>query len=198
MTVLGAILAGGKSVRFGADKAAALVDGRALIDHVADALAPQVDALVLCGRTWPGLTSIVDRPAPDLGPLGGLCAALHHAADQGFDHVLTAGCDVLPVPADLRALLAGDGAATVVGQQLFGYWPAALAERLDAHLAAGTDRSIRGWIAACGARAVAIDTPLANLNTPADLDAYLRLRTAPRRNAGQPPAHRPDPPPSRD
>lgn len=198
MAVLGAILAGGKSTRFGADKAAALVDGRALIDHVAAALAPQVDALVLCGRIWPGLASIADRPAPDLGPLGGLCAALRYAADQGFSHVLTAGCDVLPVPADLHALLAGNGAATIAGQQLFGYWPAALADRLDAHLAAGTDRSIRGWIAACRARAVAIDTSLANLNTPADLDAYLRLRTAPRQNEARPPAHRPGPPPSRD
>lgn len=198
MRVLGAILAGGKSTRFGADKAAALVDGRALLDHVAGALAAQTDALLLCGRAWPGLTDIADRPAPDLGPLGGLCAALRHAADAGYGHVLTAGCDVLPVPPSLRETLSGQGAAIVAGQPLFGWWPAGLADLLDAHLAKGSDRSIRGWVAACGARVVAIDTPLANLNTPADLADYLRLRTAPRRSAGPPPAHPPGPPPSRD
>ncbi len=81
--VLGAILGGGRSSRFGSDKALATLDGRALIDRVAAALAPQVDALIVVGRDHPGLTAVADRPAPDLGPLGGIAGALHYAAAHG-------------------------------------------------------------------------------------------------------------------
>jgi molybdenum cofactor guanylyltransferase len=170
MKLLGAIIAGGGSQRFDGDKAAALLNGKALIEHVSDALIPQVDAVVVCGRDWPGITSIADRPAPDMGPLGGLCAALHHAADHGFDAVLTTGCDVLPVP-DLRALV-GPVAAVVEGQRLFGFWPVALAATLDAHQATHTDGSIRSWVTLSGARSVTCSVPFHNLNTRADFALY--------------------------
>lgn len=167
MRVLGAILAGGGSTRFDGDKAAALVGGRALLDHVADALRGQAEALVVCGREWPGLTSLADRPAPDMGPLGGLCAALCHARDKGFDAVLSAGCDVLPVP--VTALRMSE---YIDGQPLFGLWPADLAERLDRHLATQPDRSMRRWIAASGMRPVLSAVALHNLNTRDDLALY--------------------------
>lgn len=170
MKLLGAIIAGGGSTRFGSDKAAALLDGRALIDHVAAFLAPQADLLVVCGRAWPGLVSVADRPSPDLGPLGGLCGALHYAAAHEYDAVLTAGCDVLPVP-DLRAL-AGPGAAVINGQRLFGFWPVALLGPLEEHLAAQTDYSLRSWIAKIGARRVSCAGSFHNLNTRAEFDAY--------------------------
>ena len=170
MKLLGAIIAGGGSTRFDGDKAAALLDGRALIDHVCDALAPQVDAVVVCGRDWRGMVTVADQPKPDLGPLGGLCGALHHAVAHGFDAVVTAGCDVLPVP-DLRALV-GPVAAVVEGQRLFGFWPVALRAQLDAHLAEQADRSIRHWIAVSGARSVACASSFHNLNTRADFALY--------------------------
>ena len=170
MKLLGAIIAGGGSRRFGADKAAQLLGGKALIEHVADALTPQVDALFVCGRTWPGMVSAADRPAPDMGPLGGLCAALHHAASDGFDAVLTAGCDVLPV-VDLRALT-GPVAAVIACQPLFGFWPACLHDTLDHHLATQSDFSMRRWIAVCGAREVECVTPFHNLNTREDFALY--------------------------
>jgi molybdenum cofactor guanylyltransferase len=168
--LLGAIIAGGGSRRFGGDKAAVLLNDRALIDHVADALAPQVDAMVVSGRDWPGLKAVADRPAPDLGPLGGLCALLHYAAQHEYDAVLAAGCDVLPVP-DLRVLV-GPMAAVVKSHWLFGYWPANLAAQLDDHLATQSDRSMRHWIAVSGAHEVACDTTFHNLNTREDFALY--------------------------
>lgn len=175
--ILGAIIAGGRSRRFGSDKALAEIGGKTLIDHVADALAAQTDALIVCGRDWPGLTSVPDRPAPDQGPLGGICAALRHAADNGFYAVLTAGCDTLPVPGDLRSLLTPlpwkGGACVIEGQHIFGLWPAALADALERHLATQDDRTMRGWIALAGARSVRCDAAFHNLNTPEDFALYL-------------------------
>ncbi|MCJ8159352.1 molybdenum cofactor guanylyltransferase [Sphingomonas sp. LaA6.9] len=167
MKILGAIIAGGQSRRFGSDKAHAEIVGRKLLDHIADALAPQTDALIVCGRDWPDLTSIPDRPAPDQGPLGGLCAALRYAIENGFDAVLTAGCDTLPVPANLRTTL-GSAPAVIEGQHIFGLWPTTLADALDHHLASQPDRSMRGWFAVSGTRQVWCDTAFHNLNTPED------------------------------
>lgn len=93
---------------------------------------------------------------------------------NGFDAVLSVGCDVHPVPADLAARL-GDAPAYVDGQPLFGLWPAALAGELAQHLAEGGSRSVRGWIGRAGARAVALDMTLHNLNTPHDLAKFVAV-----------------------
>jgi molybdenum cofactor guanylyltransferase len=173
MKLLGAILAGGQSRRFGSDKAQALLQGKALLDHVIDALLPQVDTLVIIGRTWRELATIADHPQAGGGPLFGLCASLRHGAIEGFDKVLTAGCDVLPIPAQLRDDLAGDGAAIIAGQPLLGLWPTSLAPALEAHILSQADHSLRGWCAACLARHVESRSALYNMNTSADLDGYL-------------------------
>lgn len=167
MMILGAIIAGGQSRRFGGDKAAAMLHGKALIDHIADAMGPQCDRIIICGRQWPGYADIADRPAPDLGPLGGLCAALHYAQQHGFGEVITAGCDTLPMP-----VIPPDMPLVITGHYLFGRWPAGLAARLTAHLANQPDRSMRGWIAASGAHQVAAGEPLWNLNRAQDLRRY--------------------------
>ena len=171
MRLLGAVLAGGRSSRFGSDKALALLaDGRTLLEHAAAAIAPHVEAVVICGRTAEGMTGLADRPAPDMGPLGGLNAALHHAVAQGYDAVLTTGCDMPLYPAALAKALIGEGASVLKGQQLAGYWPAPLATELDAHLAEKNNRSIYGWLDRIGARIVERpDIVLHNINRPEDL-----------------------------
>lgn len=173
MKLLGAIIAGGKATRFGADKGAALLDGKALIDHVAAGLCRQTDALIICGRAWPGLDTVDDRPEPGLGPLGGLCGALLHAKMHGFDAVLTAGCDVLPIPDSLAEAL-GAGPACVAGQRLLGVWPSSLAPLLEQHLSSSGDRSIWSWIKLCGATEIQFETDWHNINTTADLDHLAR------------------------
>ena len=112
--LLGVVLAGGQSRRFGSDKAMAIWQGKPLIEHVIDTLRPMVDDLVLVGRGHRGLMSIADRPAPGMGPLGGLDAALHHAADHDFRRVLSVGCDTPLIPAELlHRLREAKGAAYV-------------------------------------------------------------------------------------
>ena len=167
--LLGAIIAGGRATRFAGDKGAALLDGTALIDHAAAAIAPFVDHVIVCGRDWPGIESVVDRPAPDLGPLGGIAAALHHA--RGHDAVLTIGCDMPIVPPALIAVLVAGGSRYCVQAPILACWDAALAAEIDAHIGRGGSLSIRGWADVAGARAVAWDAPLANVNTRADLAA---------------------------
>ena len=172
--ILGAVIAGGRSRRFGTDKSEALLEGRSLIAHAIAGLSAQTDALVICGRPVAEFICLPDWPVADLGPLGGLAAALYHAATHGFDGVLTSACDTPEVPLDL-VTLAGSDAAVIIGQPLFGYWPARLSARLDDYLASSDSRAVGDWVVRSGARRVAWPHALANVNTPDDL-AALRTR----------------------
>jgi molybdopterin-guanine dinucleotide biosynthesis protein A len=171
--ILGAVLAGGRSSRFGSDKARAVHGGRPLLAHVVQAMAGQVAAVVVCGRPESGLAGVAalpDRPSPDLGPLGGLNAALAHARDYGYDAVFTAGCDTPVLPADIVARLAAAGSPAMVAQMpVIGLWPSSLAAQLDAHVADGGDMSLRRWGRSVGAVLLAVDDVIPNINTPDDL-----------------------------
>ena len=175
--VLGAVLAGGASSRFGSDKAMALLGGRTLLDRARDVLLGETAHVVVIGR--PG--GVADVPRPGMGPLGGIAGALDHAARNGFGSVLTIGCDMPDVPADLVAALAKRAPAYCADAPILGHWPVeettGLLDRLDRAdppTGDGSQRrdgalSIRRWAIEIGALAIASPAPLANINTVADL-----------------------------
>ena len=142
-------------------------DGKPLIEHVADGLRPQVETLVVAGRAYPLLTSIDDRPAPGLGPLGGLCGALDYAQANGYDAVLSAPCDATVVP-PLGELLPATG-GVLRGWPLFGLWPTGVADMLHDHLTRTQNHSVYGWIAAADIPQFPAPAGLVNVNRPDDL-----------------------------
>jgi molybdopterin-guanine dinucleotide biosynthesis protein A len=164
MKTLGAVLAGGRSSRFGSDKAVAMLGGRTLLDHALTALAPHCDALVIIGRAG----GIADWPRPDMGPLGAIAGALRHAAANGFDQVLTVPVDCVRFPPDLRERLE-PASAFVESQPVIGLWSVASLDALQAMLTNGADHAVRAFARRIGARAVAIDFPLPNINSADDL-----------------------------
>lgn len=165
--VLGAVLAGGQSRRFGSDKAMAIWRGRTLLDWAMANLSPHVEEVVICGRA-PGLA---DRPPGCLGPLAGLNAALHHGLDHAYDHVLTVPCDTPSLDVDhLRELREMETAAFVSEIPVIGLWPTREAPALDRHLI-GDDRSMKGWVRRISARPVSWPTGLPNINRQEDLAA---------------------------
>ncbi|APR53918.1 molybdenum cofactor guanylyltransferase [Sphingomonas koreensis] len=172
--ILGAILAGGQSSRFGSDKAIALLEGRTLIEHVVGAISGEVDGMIVCGRAYPGLQAVPDRPRSALGPLGGINAALRYAADNGFAKVLTVPCDTPYIGSDLlAALISAPAPAYLASLPVLACWPGDLAVRLDAYLDQTADRSVRGWARTVGATALDHPAP-ANLNSRNDLDVLSR------------------------
>jgi molybdopterin-guanine dinucleotide biosynthesis protein A len=175
MRVLGAVLAGGRSSRFGSDKALALLNGASLLDHAVASLAPFCAQVVVCGRDHPHHAGVADRPRPDMGPLGGLNGALHKALAEGFDGVLVTGCDMPQFPKALAQALIGPQAAVLDGQHLAAWWPATLAPLLDTHLAQTDRHSMRGWMERVAPRMVHLpDLDLPNINRPDDLTALTR------------------------
>lgn len=164
MKTLGAVLAGGRSSRFGSDKALAMLDGRSLLDHALAALRPHCDAMVVVGRD-----EVADWPRPDMGPLGGIAGALIYAADNGFDRVLTSPVDCVRLPGDLRALLE-PAPAFLETQPVIGLWPVAALGELRTMLEDEGDLAVRAYARRIGARPVSSDFVPPNVNSVADLD----------------------------
>lgn len=144
-----------------------MFEGQRLRDHAATGLAGFVDQVIGIGDA----DGAPDCPHPGLGPLGGIAGALDHAARHGFDSVLTTGCDMPRLSAELIAALVRRAPAWCVDAPVLGHWPVSLASGLVERLRSGGDRSVRRWAREIGALPVASRAPLANVNTPADLAA---------------------------
>ena len=168
--ILGAVLAGGLSTRFGSDKALAEVAGHTLIAYAVDALSGWCDHVIVVGRETAPAPTLPDWPVAGMGPLGGIAAALRHAQDAGYDLVLTCGVDSLGLPDDLPARLA-PAPAYIADQPVIGLWPASAAAAVPAILESGSRHSMLAFAEAIGARAVKPPQKPANINTPADLAA---------------------------
>jgi molybdopterin-guanine dinucleotide biosynthesis protein A len=191
-----AILAGGRSTRFGGrDKSALVVDGRTIFDRQVSELSQIAGEILLVGGTIqagprPCVTPIADL-IPGCGPLGGVHAALSAARGEP---VIVLACDMPYVSAPFLAYLAGlagdpGGFAAIVPQTERGYHPLcavythAVIAQIERRLAAG-HFTMMGLLADVRLRVVAADDIarfgdphrlLANVNTPAEHESLEAL-----------------------
>ncbi len=189
--IFGLILAGGLARRMGGvDKALVTFEGRPLLAHVAERLAPHVEGLLLSANGPPerfaafGLQVLPD-PLPDHpGPLAGVLAGLEHLAaeEPEVGWMVSAPVDTPRLPADLvtRLLAAGGADGPHLAHAASGgrthpvvaLWPVALRHALRAYLEAG-ERRVGQFLSAHAAGCVPWPSephdPFANLNAPEDL-----------------------------
>jgi molybdopterin-guanine dinucleotide biosynthesis protein A len=188
--IAGVILAGGRATRMGGgDKTLLPLGGRAMLAHVVERLAPQVDTLALSANGDPARSAafalpVLPDPVPGQpGPLAGILAGIDWAAAIGAGALVATPGDTPFLPPDLvaRLVAAGGGrrAAFVVTPGLAGpemhpttaLWPVACRALLRDTLASG-ERRVR--VLAEAAEAVAVEMAadaFANVNTPAELTA---------------------------
>ena len=166
--IFGVVLAGGQSRRFGSDKALVQLAGQTLLDHALGRLEEWCDAVVIAGREVAGRRCVADWPRAGMGPLGGIASALRLAQTEGYAAVLTIGVYSLALPHDLPQRLA-PAPSFVADQPVIGLWPASAADTVAAILAGDGRHSLRALAEAVGARAVVLDAPSVNINTPDDL-----------------------------
>lgn len=176
-SILGVILAGGASSRFGSDKASAVLAGLPLIEHVARRASPQVGSLAISGAAvaLQGLPLIADREKGE-GPLAGVLSSLVWAEAHGFTLLATFACDGPVFPDDLVTRLSsgttGDCAIARCGPDkhyTYGVWRTACRPVLEDGYARGW-RSLKG--AAEALSAAYVDFPpntFFNINCPEDL-----------------------------
>ncbi len=100
------ILAGGRSSRFGSDKALAEVNGRTLLSRAAELWAAWASRVVVVADRQGkyesfGLRTIADT-RPGLGPIGGLVTAMEDCR-EGW--LILAACDAIILDSELPQLL---------------------------------------------------------------------------------------------
>lgn len=166
--ILGAVLAGGLSSRFGSDKALAEIKGHTLLALAVDALSGWCDHVVVVGRETAPAPTLPDWPAPGMGPLAGLAGALHAAADGGYEAVLSCGVDSPGLPDNLPRLLA-PAPACLAAQPVIGLWPVSAASVCEAILESTAKHSMLAFAEAIGARRVDLAASPININSPSDL-----------------------------
>jgi molybdopterin-guanine dinucleotide biosynthesis protein A len=182
---LGLVLAGGRSRRFGREKALAEVDGRPMIAAVAAVLARGCAAVAVNAPEGSGAAAFAQASGFELvsdlagdpdGPLAGVRAGLLWARSRGARALVTAPCDLPFLPQDYVERLAQAGGTAVAetpdgGHWLCALWSLELLEPLERRLAGGGHGPVRAFLAECGASRVAFDRPeaFANVNLPGDL-----------------------------
>ena len=193
LTVTGVILAGGRASRMGGgDKGLMPLRDRALIEYVLQALAPQVEHILINAnrnqdryRRY-GFPVISDRHADYLGPLAGIASALQETRS---DCLLSVPCDGPWLPTDLRerlqsALLRADAEIACVSDGMrmhpvYALVRGDLQEPLATYLEQG-GRAVHRWFAS--RRLVQVDFSdrpelFVNINTAEQLEeAASRLR----------------------
>lgn len=181
------ILAGGRSQRFGADKARALWRERPLIDHVATALRAAKFRILIAGPTehytdvgYPCLEDTM----PYAGPLAALADLWKHI---DTDHLLLVACDMPSLSAPLlEAMWAVRDRYDIVALGRAHNDPSPLpaiyarsTQRVAQHFVAAGRRDLRAllqcrlragiWCPSCIARYDGAAATLRNINTPQDL-----------------------------
>jgi molybdopterin-guanine dinucleotide biosynthesis protein A len=199
--VLGAIIAGGRSSRFGGPKALAEVGGQRVVDRVATTLAQVVGAdRVIAIVNDDTLATAIGLPhrgdvLTDAGALAGLHAALLWARERDAAGILAVACDMpFLEPALLRELLARSADADAVlpespgrrgVEPLCAYYGTACIPAIEAAFARGDARMI-GFHDDVRTARIPLDVVRSfgdpdvlfrNLNTPADHEAAERLAT---------------------
>lgn len=187
--VVGLVLAGGRSVRFDGEKAAALLAGQPLILRAALRLQPSCRAVAASVRAGTGsealaraagLPLLYDLPADALGPLAGIRAGLIWAREQGARALAVSPCDAPLLPADLFTRLiaaAGTGAALAEtaerAQPLCALWPVSALPQVAAALEGGKHPPTWRLLQDLDAKKIRFDDAdaFANINTRADLAA---------------------------
>jgi molybdopterin-guanine dinucleotide biosynthesis protein A len=184
MRIAGVVLAGGRSRRFGRDKALEPLDGQPLAHWSLAALRPGAACLAVNGSAALAarlaLPLVEDLAGAAAGPLAGIVGALAWAGSAGCSHLMTAPCDTPFLPAGLAAALAGAiGRAPVAAARaervhaLCALWRVDLAGRLAPIARQADQPSLQALIEDLGGAYADFprEADFANLNTQADLAA---------------------------
>lgn len=187
--VAGIVIAGGRSLRFGGEKAAALLGDRPLLLWAVRRLQRSCSTVAVNARTGTqaehlakaaNLPVLHDLPGDAAGPLAGVRVGLRWAEEMGAGAIAVSPCDAPLLPDDLFIRLlaaAGDGAAmaeTADGRQpLCAVWPVSALPRVSAALANGAHPPTWQVLDSLGAAHVRFDDAgaFANVNTRAELQA---------------------------
>ena len=188
--ILGVVLAGGKSLRFGEDKSQVKLNNKSLIDHILSEILTEFKELLIVSNNSIEFNkseniSIISDFKNNLGPLGGVLTAMKWIKDNNKDYqwISTFPTDtpffknqILKDFHDKIDLKNGKLffiKSNNTRHNIFGLWSIDLADKLEKDLENG-DRKVEDWANKVGVNIIDMqfekNDPFFNINTKEDLE----------------------------
>ncbi|MDB2655276.1 molybdenum cofactor guanylyltransferase [Candidatus Pelagibacter bacterium] len=188
--ILGVVLAGGKSLRFGEDKSQVKLNNKSLIDHILSEILTEFKELLIVSNNSIEFNkseniSIISDFKNNLGPLGGVLTAMKWIKDNNKDYqwISTFPTDtpffkkqILKDFHDKINLKNGKLffiKSNNTRHNIFGLWSIDLADKLEKDLENG-DRKVEDWANKIGVNIIDMqfkkNDPFFNINTKEDLE----------------------------
>ena len=188
--ILGVVLAGGKSLRFGEDKSQVKLNNKSLIDHILSEILTEFKELLIVSNNSIKFNkseniSVISDFKNNLGPLGGVLTAMKWIKDNNKDYqwISTFPTDtpffknqILKDFHDKINLKNGKLffiKSNNTRHNIFGLWSIDLADKLEKDLENG-DRKVEDWANKVGVNIIDMqfekNDPFFNINTKEDLE----------------------------
>jgi len=193
--ILGVVLAGGKSQRFGQDKSQVKLQGKLLIDYVLNEIVDEFNETLIIANCSINFMqskkiSVTKDYQYDLGPLGGILTAMKWIKEKNKKYKW-----ISTFPADTpfftkkelkifyKNININESKLFFIKNKntrhnIFGLWSIDLMEKLEKDLEKG-ERKVEVWADSVGVRVVNIDykkpDPFFNINTIKDFDEAVRI-----------------------
>ena len=188
--ILGVVLAGGKSLRFGEDKSQVKLNNKSLIDHILSEILTEFKELLIVSNNSIKFNkskkiSIIGDFKNNLGPLGGVLTAMKWIKDNNKDYqwistfptdtpffknqILKDFHDKINLKNSKLFFIKSNNTR----HNIFGLWSVDLIDKLEEDLENG-DRKVENWANSVGVKIVNMNfeknDPFFNINTKEDLE----------------------------
>ena len=193
--ILGVVLAGGKSQRFGQDKSQVKFQGKLLIDYILNEIVDEFNETLIISNNpinfmKSNKISITKDFQLNLGPLGGVLTAMKWIKEKNKNYKW-----ISTFPTDTpfftkeelkifyKKININESKLFFIKNQntrhnIFGLWSLDLMEKLEADLLKG-ERKVEVWADSIGVKIVNIDykkpDPFFNINTEEDLKKAIKI-----------------------
>ncbi|MDA9631228.1 molybdenum cofactor guanylyltransferase [Candidatus Pelagibacter sp.] len=188
--ILGAVLAGGKSQRFGEDKSQVKLGDKLLIDYILSEIIEEFKEILVVSNSSIDFRksekiSVIEDIKKNLGPLGGVLTAMKWVKDNNKDYKWISTFpadtpffkhsilqkflqDIQPEESKLFFIKSNN-----TRHNIFGLWSIDLMDKLEEDLNKGV-RKVEVWANSIGVKTINIEfqneDPFFNINTKEDLE----------------------------
>ncbi|MDC3174026.1 molybdenum cofactor guanylyltransferase [Candidatus Pelagibacter sp.] len=188
--ILGAVLAGGKSQRFGEDKSQVMLEGKLLIDYILSEISSEFREILVVSNNKIDFKnsekiSRIEDFKKGLGPLGGVLSAMKWVKEnnKNYEWVSTFPADTPFFKKEILQKFYKEIEieksklffikSNMTRHNIFGLWSIDLLDKLEEDLNKG-DRKVELWANSVGVKVIDMDfkniDPFFNINTKQDLE----------------------------
>ena len=188
--ILGTVLAGGKSQRFGEDKSQVMLEGKLLIDYILSEISSEFREILIVSNNKIDFKnsekiSIIEDFKKGLGPLGGVLSAMKWVKEnnKNYEWVSTFPADTPFFKKEILQKFYKEIEieksklffikSNMTRHNIFGLWSIDLLDKLEEDLNKG-DRKVELWANSVGVKVIDMDfkniDPFFNINTKQDLE----------------------------